>query len=86
MLMRHVHDTRMAAHTLGIRVCAYADTCRRRWTRDTTVQTLGGVNNYGAMGEGSGMAMPMVACECGGQRRRRMIDKGREAKCAGSDA
>ena len=86
MLMRHVHDTRMSAHTLGIRVCAYADTCRRRWTRDTTVQTLGGVNNYSAMGEGSGMTMPMIACECGGQRWRRMTDKGREAKCAGSDA
>ena len=68
--MCRVHDKRMSAHTLGIRVCAYADTCRRRWVRDTTVQTLGVVNNYGAMGGGWGMTMPISACECGDPRWR----------------
>ena len=86
VLARHVHERRMSAHTLGIRACAYAYTCRRRWVRDATVQTLGGVNNCGAMGEGWGMTMPIIACECGDQRWRRLADKGREAKCAGSDA
>ena len=81
-----LHDGRMSAHTLGIRVCAHADTCKRRRAMDTTVQTLVGVNNYGAMGEGWRMAMPTIACECGGQRWRRMADKGREAKCVGSEA